>query len=126
MVFALNWAAEPFRILHLFDSFEGLPEPISEFDGRVACEVATSSGNGTLRATGLLAAPRSDSEELLLEKIRYPQSLVHYHVGWFQETIPRDAPSIGEIARLRLAGDWYESTSCLCSISIPKWYRRAW
>ncbi len=49
----------------------------------------------------------------MLEKICYPQSLVCHHVGWFQETIPRDASSIGEIALLRLAGAWYESTRLL-------------
>ncbi len=106
----IHSTTQPFRILHLFDSFEGLPEPISEFDGGAAHDVAAGCGNGTLRAIGQLAAAQSDSEQLLLEKIRYPRGLVRYHVGWFQETIPRDASSIGEIALLRLAGDWYEST----------------
>ncbi len=106
----MHSTTEPFRIFHLFDSFEGLPEPIGEFDGGVAPEVAAGSCNGKLVAIGQLAAAQSDSEQLLSEKICYPRDLVRYHVGWFQETIPRDTSSIGEIALLRLAGDWYEST----------------
>ncbi|MGH7907179.1 MAG: TylF/MycF/NovP-related O-methyltransferase [Candidatus Binataceae bacterium] len=101
--------AAPFRDLHLFDSFEGLPAPRMEVDGAIAHEVA-EAGDGMLQAIGQLAASPDNCEELLLGIIGYPADLVHFHVGWFQDTVPRDADSIGEIALLRLAGDWYEST----------------
>ena len=39
------------------------------------------------------------------------------HKGWFQETIPVAAPSIGPLAVLRIDGDWYESTRvCLAGL----------
>ena len=46
--------------------------------------------------------------------IGYPKNLTHYHVGWFQDTLSKEAESIRSIALLRLDGDWYESTKvCL-------------
>ena len=102
----------PSREIHLFDSFEGLPQPNPEFDGQQAKLLASGSSNGSngaLHPIGQLAAAREDSE-ILFKSIGYPQHLVHYHVGWFQQTIPAAASKIGDIALLRLAGDWYEST----------------
>jgi hypothetical protein len=32
--------------------------------------------------------------------------------GWFNESLPLFKESIGDIAVLRLDGDWYESTKC--------------
>jgi len=51
---------------------------------------------------------------LILDKIKMRRELVHFHVGWFQNTIPVDAGQLGSIALLRLDGDWYASTKiCL-------------
>lgn len=102
----------PYRAIHLFDSFEGLPQPNIEFDGEQGKLVAARSSNGAngaLDPIGQLAAAREDSEALF-QSIGYPQHLLHYHVGWFQQTIPPAASKVGDIALLRLAGDWYEST----------------
>ena len=39
---------------------------------------------------------------------------VVFHQGWFQNTLPAEAKSIGPISVLRLDGDWYASTKiCL-------------
>ena len=58
--------------------------------------------------------PIEDNRELLFQEIRYPEKKVHFHQGWFEETLPKDAPGIGKIALLRLDGDWYSSTKvCL-------------
>jgi hypothetical protein len=54
------------------------------------------------------------NRELLENTIGYDPTYLHYHQGWFQETLPREAHKTGEIAILRLDGDWYASTSiCL-------------
>jgi hypothetical protein len=104
----------PTRPLHLFDSFQGIPEPRADIDGRAAIRFANGRGGGALESTGKLVSMLEDSEQLLGATIAYPRELIHYHRGWFQDTVPRDAEAIGDIALLRLDGDWYESTAiCL-------------
>ena len=79
---------DPVRPLHLFDSFEGLPEP-GDVDGQEA-----------RRWIGKCAAPLTDCQMLIEREVCYPPALVHYHAGWFQHTLP--AASTGPIALLRL------------------------
>jgi hypothetical protein len=108
------------RPLHLFDSFEGIPEPDPVMDGAKAVAEVESVGcrpTGQLKSvsgfydkfangTGTLA----DNKHLLEKIIGYPKEFLYYHVGWFQDTVPADAETIGPIAILRLDGDWYAST----------------
>ena len=100
----------PWRPIHLFDSFQGLPEPTLEADGEGAVQFAFGKSGGKLVPTGQCVAAMEDSRDLLLQKVKYPSELVHYHVGWFQDTVERDASQLGSIAILRLDGDWYDST----------------
>ena len=52
--------------------------------------------------------------QLILEDIKVGEEHTHFHVGWFQNTVPADAAGMGPIALLRLDGDWYDSTKiCL-------------
>ncbi len=104
----------PWRSLHLFDSFEGLPEPRADVDGIGAIQFARGRADGKLVPVGQCVSSADDSRDLLLATLKYPVELVHYHNGWFQVTIERDGPEVGPIAVLRLDGDWYESTKvCL-------------
>ncbi len=117
------------RDLHLFDSFEGIPEPIAEVDGAKAVRVVRGARNATgkLRVAWDYAergGPGSEAESRrLLGSLGYDLLRVHIHKGWFQETVPRDATGIGPIALLRLDGDWYDSTRVclahLCSQVTP-------
>jgi O-methyltransferase len=104
----LHTSPAPTRHLHLFDSWQGLPEPDAKRDGARAVEYAGGVGNGALKPVGQCVATLDETKQLLEEVIAYPKELIHYHVGWFQETVP--TADIGEIAILRLDGDWYEST----------------
>jgi len=108
------------RHIHLFDSFEGIPEPDEKVDGaKAVLEVQHAGGgtNGALRpvsglyeSVGTLQANR----DLLEHIVGYDPDFLHYHRGWFQDTLPSDADEIGSIAILRLDGDWYASTKvCL-------------
>lgn len=108
------------RPLHLFDSFAGIPEPDESVDGRKAVAEARQVGGGTqgqlvplpgfYEAPGTLAA----NHHLLETIIGYDPAYLHYHQGWFQDTLPRVADEVGAIAILRLDGDWYASTKvCL-------------
>lgn len=110
----LSSAQPPQRHLHLFDSFEGLPEPDANLDGDEAVRLSRGRANGRLQATNLFVGTIENCQRLLETKIGYPKELIHYHRGWFQDTLPHDTDALGEIALLRLDGDWYESTAvCL-------------
>lgn len=113
MALAHMASGTPSRALHLFDSFEGLPEPEPEKDGDSAIEYADQRATGALKSIGQCVAPLEVNQQLINGTIGYPKALTHYHVGWFQETLPR-VTDIAPIALLRLDGDWYESTKiCL-------------
>lgn len=113
-------AGELRRELHLFDSFEGIPEPDAEKDGAKAVQQIRSVGGetgGRLQAVAgfyekFAGGPGTleDNRALLEQRLGLDAARLHYHVGWFQDTVPRDAAAIGPIAILRLDGDWYAST----------------
>lgn len=104
------------RRIHLFDSFESIPEPDEAVDGMKAVNQARQAGAGTrgrlvpltnfYEQEGTLEANR----DLLETVIGYDPAYLHYHQGWFQDTLPRDAGDVGSVAILRLDGDWYAST----------------
>jgi O-methyltransferase len=94
------------RDLHLYDTFEGMPEP-SEKDrrrgGRTAVELLENDPSGKVRA----AASLEDVQAGMAET-GYPPERLHFHPGMVEETIPEHAPE--RIALLRLDTDWYAST----------------
>ena len=101
------------RHLHLFDSFEGLPEP-TEQDGELAASYSGGRNQGKLKSVNQCRAGFDEVRHLIIDEIKVPKQLVHFHVGWFQNTVPVDADKLGPIALLRLDGDWYDSTKvCL-------------
>jgi hypothetical protein len=97
------------RDLHLFDSFEGLPEP-TEKDGAEAKEYSGGRASGTLTSVNQCKAGLEGVRTFLLDLLKFDPARTHFHVGWFQNTLPVIAPKLGPIALLRLDGDWYEST----------------
>lgn len=119
----LHSSASPRRKLHLFDAFTDICAPDPSIDGDRALREfgqAAAMVPGKLQPVvgayesvgghGTVSACR----ELIETKISYPTALVEYHVGWFQDTLPVDAPTLEPIAVLRLDGDWYASTKvCL-------------
>ena len=108
MGLALRAAGES-RALHLFDSFEGLPEP-SEKDGAAAIAYSGGKSSGALTAIKACEANVDEVRRMLTNRARLPESQLHFHVGWFQNTVPAAEPALGRIAVLRLDGDWYDST----------------
>ena len=111
------------RHIHLFDSFQDICEPDPRVDGPLAVSEASrwlvATMGRLVPMTGFydgVGGPGSldGNRELLEGAIGYSGSLLHYHVGWFQDTLPRDRNDVGSIALLRLDGDWYASTKiCL-------------
>ena len=115
--------SKDFRHIHLFDSFRGICEPNAQYDGRRALEEVAPYADvargrlepvqGFYDSVGGFGT-LEENRELLEKEIGYPEGFLHYHVGWFQQTVPKSVDSIGAIAVLRLDGDWYESTKiCL-------------
>lgn len=105
--------AEPRRRLHLFDSFQGLPEP-HKVDGDTAITYSHGRSSGALSSIHRCEAGLPEVRNLLLEQLGFTEQQIHFHVGWFQNTVPTDVKGLGPIAVLRLDGDWYESTQvCL-------------
>lgn len=100
------------RVVHGFDSFEGIPKPRADKDdmGWALDEMRLrlEDCDGSLRPANVLVAAQSDVEELFAT-IDYPREHLHLHVGWFQNTVPPVASTIGPIAILRLDGDLYDS-----------------
>ncbi|NDB36190.1 MAG: hypothetical protein EB023_12825 [Flavobacteriia bacterium] len=97
--------------VHLYDSFEGLPEPLP-IDGSEAIQYSYGASQGRLKTTGKCVGSLADVKNLMDCKLHISKSSIVYHVGWFQKTLtpwPTESISI-----LRLDGDWYESTKiCL-------------
>ena len=97
------------RDLHLFDSFQGLPEP-TPIDGSDASVYSGDRTAGQLSPIGQCVADYQSVRTYLTDELGLPASMIHFHVGWFQDTVPKDSTTLGPIAVLRLDGDWYEST----------------
>jgi predicted O-methyltransferase YrrM len=101
MARALMDARDLNRVVHLFDSFEGLPEPGPDDLGMVAggasCSLETVQSN--MMAWGI------------------PGDLLCYHPGWFKDTVPAFK---GKISMLRLDGDLKESTKICLEYLLPK------
>jgi len=117
MALAHRRAGDVSRPLHLFDSFQGLPEPQGEKDGEMAVRYAADRASGSLHSIGKCVGPLEENRRLLGEIVGYPAELTHYHVGWFQDMLRTVPETVGAIALLRIDGDWYESTKiCLESL----------
>ncbi len=121
------------RHLHLFDSFEDICEPDPELDGEKALQDVKRLGNkkkseiegklepiegfyDSMGGNGTI----EECHELLSKKLGYDESFIHYHKGWFQNTLEQGKKEIEEIAILRLDGDWYESIKICLDILYDK------
>lgn len=107
------------RRVHLFDSFEGIPEAGPKDDATITDLVGI--GSGRLVSTGqsvcTLAQVRQHLAEWGLKDFPFV-----FHPGWFQSTVPaaiEDDDFPAGISVLRLDGDLYESTvACLALLPL--------
>jgi len=113
-------AEAPPRHIHLFDAFDDICEPDPAVDGqRILEEVREHLG--PIDVQGRLAPMRGayasfggpgtihEARRLLEREVGYDPRYLHFHKGWFQDTLPVVADSLGAIALLRLDGDLYAS-----------------
>ena len=101
--------ADSERIVWLFDSFEGLPEP-TEKDGEVAASFSLQRTSGKLQSIDKCVGQLEDVEKLFFSILKIPREHVRIAKGWFQNTVPVAKCELLQIAILRLDADWYEST----------------
>jgi O-methyltransferase len=98
------------RKVWMFDSFEGLPVP-TELDGEKA--QTYSKGETDFYFDNCSASIEEVHRAIARLGIKGAIPIK----GWFNETLPRYGPTIGQIALLRLDGDWYESIkTCLTEL----------
>lgn len=131
MALANRDAGGPARDLHLFDAFDDICEPDPAVDGqRIVDEVRTYLGVTDIagRLQPLKGAYANvgghgtidEARHLLVDVIRHDPAKVHFHEGWFQDTVPVDAAGIGDIALLRLDGDLYASIKVCLEHLYPR------
>ncbi len=106
------------RVLHLFDSFEGLPEPTIK-DGVQAAEYSGGRAAGALQSVNKCRAGTQEVRDFLIGCLGLNNRLLVFHEGWFQDSVPNAAPTLGAISVLRLDGDWYESTRICLEFLYP-------
>jgi O-methyltransferase len=95
------------RQLHLFDTFEGMPEPAEtdrRYDGKPAQELLERSE----KTANIWAIASLEDVQAGMAETGYPGERIHFHPGLVEDTIPAGAPD--RIAILRLDTDWYSST----------------
>lgn len=98
------------KLVHMFDSFSGIPQAGPEDDKDITALVGV--GDGSLRSTGISACSAQQVRGHM-SQWNIPGTMLRYREGWFQHTVPR-AVDIAQICVLRLDGDLYESTKvCL-------------
>jgi O-methyltransferase len=137
MALAHRHAGTPTRMIHLFDSFEGLPEPDTEKDGTAvrfmhalaeAGKKPPFEDKGRLIPIGVCVSPIENAERLM-QMVGHPAELTAYHKGWVQDTLPPFAASVeyvesngvdgGKIAILRLDVDLYDATAACLKYLAP-------
>ncbi len=98
------------RVLHLFDTFEGMPPPSAHdvgWDGQSADVLLAREERD--QVSHLWAWASLDDVKANLARTGYPAELLHFVPGKVEDTLPASAPE--RIALLRLDTDWYESTA---------------
>ena len=102
------------RKLWLFDSFEGLPEQTGEDESPNPLTDKPENMSANYLYPGYCLGTYDEVEDLLFSKLELSRDNVFMVKGWFQDTLSEYREKVGDIAVLRLDGDWYESTKvCL-------------
>lgn len=108
MLYMLQKVGMRDRKVHLFDSFEGIPRA-TENDGPDERKVY-GVRQGKMESSGISKCSVAQVTENLMKWGVWDPTMVVFHKGWFEETLERDAATVGPIAFLRSDVDLYQST----------------
>lgn len=123
-VIAMRYGA-PDKLIHAFDSFNGIPLPSNRDDQMPGLkrltkyEISTlpNPGEQLLESTGATSISIESFKTHLIDSGAGLDNL-EIHKGWFEETMPDN--NVGEISILRLDGDLYNSTYVCLKHLFPK------
>ncbi len=124
MAGAMAWAlkkARLGRVLHLFDSFDGIPLAGPNDEDQPGIGAFKHDVNLPLDQRLVSSGvSRHSLEQVKANMLNWDLGdvAVNYVRGWFQHTLP--LTQISEIALLHLDGDLYESTRCCLEYLYPK------
>lgn len=105
----------PDKVIHAFDSFEGIPLPSNRDNQIPGIRLLKKSeikhlpkpGNQRLVSSGATVVPEDDFWQHIDASGLSRENII-VHRGWFENTIPEN--NIEKISLLRLDGDLYQST----------------
>lgn len=109
-----GWGPFCRRVVHAFDSFEGIPMA-GPMDAEQPGDPTSTDRSGDLRSSGV-AVCTAEQVVTHWDDWGLPASLLRLHPGWFQDTVSKWK---GPIALLRLDGDLYESTRVCLEALYP-------
>lgn len=123
-IIAMRYGA-PNKLIHAFDSFEGIPQPSNKDDQMPGIKYFTEEerlllpnpGEQVLQTTGMTSVSVEDFKNHMIKSGAGLDNL-EIHKGWFEETMPVN--TVGDIAILRLDGDLYNSTMICLTFLFPK------
>lgn len=96
------------RDLFLYDTFEGMTQPLS-IDRTHEGVLASDAMESDAEKTGVWCKATLEDVQQNMRSTGYSEKLLHFVKGPVEQTVPAQAPD-GPIALLRLDTDWYEST----------------
>jgi O-methyltransferase len=101
------------RKVWLFDSYEGLPPPDTLNGERARTWAHDTTGKTYFdNCSASLDEVQRAARELGLEEY------TEFVKGWFDQTLPIAREHLGQIAILRIDGDWYASVHCCLENSV--------
>ena len=104
------------RTLHIYDSFEGLPDQSDEDRVPYGAEMRSCDRLDNARiGKGWFATSRSEVESRFLDA---SLPLPHIHEGWFEKLTSEDVPQ--QIAFAHIDGDFYTSTLAALEAIYPR------
>jgi O-methyltransferase len=104
MAMASRTLGKEARVKWFFDSYEGLPAPTEDdyVEGKTGHFIRPLPEGACLGTIEQVS-------DLMFSTLFFHKEEIHLIKGWFQDTVPNFRDKVGQIAVLRLDGDWYES-----------------
>lgn len=123
-IMAMRYGA-PNKVIHAFDSFQGIPLPSNRDDQMPGIMMLTPTEQKMLPGPGLQMLQTTGATAVSVEEFKQHIKMaalsmdnIIIHEGWFEETVPDN--DIKEISLLRLDGDLYNSTWVCLQHLFPK------